>query len=213
MLALNLDQREDRERTLAAAKAGQTEAIEALLRLYCRHLRILAETQLDGRLKARVSPSDVVQETLFEAHHDIGQFRGSSEPEFLAWLRRILANNLARAFERHILAEKRDVHREVSIDDIGAKLDRSAARFHEFLVDQQATPSAVVDQGEQMLAVTCAMDALPEDYRAVIVMRHLEGLSFAEVAARLGRTPGACRMLWLRAIDQIRAQLSQEGWL
>lgn len=98
MPIVNLDSQEDRERLLASAKAGKGECVATLLNLYCHHLRILAETRLDARLRARVSPSDVVQETLYEAHCGFAQFRGQCEAEFLAWLRRILANNLALRF-------------------------------------------------------------------------------------------------------------------
>ena len=84
MLTANLDSQDDRERLLTAAKAGSGECVSELLKLYCHHLRILAETQLDGRLRARVSPSDVVQETLLEAPCGFAQFRGQSEEEFLA---------------------------------------------------------------------------------------------------------------------------------
>jgi RNA polymerase sigma-70 factor (ECF subfamily) len=154
-----------------------------------------------------------VQETLFEAHCGFAQFRGQTEVEFAAWLRRILANNLARAFERHVLAEKRDVHREVSMEEIGASLERSAARFQDIFVDQGATPGSAADRQERMLAVSAAMAKLPEDYRQVVIWRHLEGLAFADIAERLGKSAGACRMVWLRAIEQLRLALSREGWL
>ena len=213
VLTVNFDSQEDRERLFSSAKAVGGESIGLLLKLYCQHLQILAQTQLDVRLRARVSPSDVVQETLFEAHRGFAQFRGQTEAEFLAWLRRILANNLARAFERHVLAEKRDVHREVSIDEIGASLERSAARFQDIFAAQGASPSSQADQQERLLAVSAAMAKLPDDYQQVIVLRHLEGLSFTIIADRLERSAGACRMLWLRAIEQMRSALAQDGWL
>ena len=111
-----------------------------------------------------------------------------------------------------MLAEKRDVHREVSIEEIGASLDRSAARFQDIFADQGASPSDGVDQHERLLAVSAALSRLPDSYRQVIVLRHLEGCSFADVGQRLGRTAGACRMLWLRAIESMRESLSEEGW-
>ena len=212
MLNVNLDSQEDRQRLFASAKAGVGESVGMLLKLYCQHLQILAQTQLDGRLRTRVSPSDVVQETLLEAHRGFPQFRGQTEAEFLAWLRRILANNLARAFECHVLAEKRDVYREVSIRDIGTSLERSAARIQDLFVDQGASPSSQADQRERLLAVSAALAKLPDDYRDVIVLRHLEGLSFNTISERLQRSASACRMLWLRAIQQLRNALAEEGW-
>ena len=100
---------------LHQAKAGSGESLGRLLQLYANYLKLVVLAQLEQNLKARVSPSDVVQETFFEAHRDFVQFRGSTTPEFLAWLRRILVNNLSRVVEQHLLAEKRTVRREVSL--------------------------------------------------------------------------------------------------
>lgn len=213
MLAVSADSQDDRQRLLESAQRGGGEQVGQLLRLYWQHLRLLAETQLDGRLRRRVSPSDVVQETFFEAHRDFGQFRGRSEREFLAWLRRILANNLLRSVERHVLAEKRDVRREISLEEIGASLERSAARIENLLVAPQAPLSSQGDSQERTLALSAAMADLPADYRQVIVWRHVDGLPFNTIATRMGRSPGACRMLWLRAVDLLKQNLSREGWL
>ncbi|MDA0659522.1 MAG: sigma-70 family RNA polymerase sigma factor, partial [Planctomycetota bacterium] len=189
------------------------EQIGQLLKLYWEHLRILAETQLDGRLRRRVSPSDIVQETFFEANRDFGQFRGGSEREFMAWLRRILANNLLRAVERHVLTEKRDVRREISLEEIGASLERSAIRIEQLLVDPHSPASSQSDRQDRLLALSVAMSSLPDDYRRVLVWRHLDGISFNVIGERLDRSAGACRMLWLRAIDQMKQHLNREGWL
>ena len=80
-------------------------------------------------------------------------------------------------------------------------------------LDVQDTQEAAFTQEEvavlQVLADQLAQ--LPADYRDVLVLRHLEGLSFGEVAERMGRSPGAVRMLWLRAIDQLRERLDARG--
>lgn len=213
VLTLSTESQNDRQHLLESAKKMGGEQIGQLLKVYWQHLRILAETQLDGRLRRRVSPSDVVQETLFEANRDFGQFRGQSEREFLAWLRRILANNLLRAVERHVLTEKRDVRREVSLEEIGASLERSAVRIEQLLIDPHSPLSSQSDRQDRLLALSIAMSALPEDYRRVLVWRHLDGISFNVIGERLERSAGACRMLWLRAIDQMKQHLNREGWL
>lgn len=210
---MSVEGQPDRQQLLAEALRWGGETLGQLLVIYYKHLRILAEMQLDVRVRSRVSPSDVVQETLFEAHRDIGQFRGGTEAEFLGWLRKILANNLVRALERHVLTEKRDIRREISIELVGNSLERSAARLKDLLVDKGASPSSDVARQERMLAVSTVIAALPDDYRRVIVWRHLESLSFNEISERMDRSPGACRMLWLRAIEQLRQQLTQKGWV
>ena len=200
-------------RLLNAARGGEDGSLGQLLQLYANYLKLMATAKLDRKLRGRMSPSDVVQETLFEAHRDFAQFRGASEGEFLAWLRRILVNNLARVVERHVLAEKRDVRREISMDEIGASLERSTARLVAVLADRGDSPSSDAQRNEHTIVLADELAELPDDYREVIVLRHLEGLSFNEVADHMNRSEGAVRMLWMRAIAQLRLQLEKRGLL
>lgn len=200
-------------RLLSAAKNGEAESLGQLLEMYLNYLKLLARTQLDQKLQGRTSPSDVVQETLLEAHRDFPQFRGNHPEEFLGWLRRILINNLARVVQRHVLAEKRDVRREISIDDVGADVERSTARLVAVLADAGNSPSSDAQKHEAGLVLADELAELNADYRDVIVLRHLEGLSFADVAGKMGRTSGAVRMLWMRAIAQLRVRLESRGVL
>ncbi|HUT92260.1 MAG TPA: sigma-70 family RNA polymerase sigma factor [Thermoguttaceae bacterium] len=208
---MRLESPPDQEQLLRSARAGKLECLGQLLQLYGNYLKLLAATQIDEKLLARSSPSDVVQETFLEAHRDFGQFRGQSVPEFLAWLRRILVNNLSRLVEKHVLAEKRDVRRETSLGGIGGALERSAARLESVLVDQAASPSSNAQRREYAIILANQLAELSQDYRDVLVLRHLEGLPFGEVAERMGRSPGAVRMLWLRAIGQLRERLDARG--
>lgn len=201
------------EALLAAAQAGTNGCLSRLLQLYSNYLRLLAGAQLDNRLRARVSPSDVVQETLFEAHRDFGQFAGRSSGEFIGWLRKILIHNLARVVEHHLLAEKRDARREVSLDDIGGNIDRSATCLAAFLRDDITSPSSQVERHEQVVALAEILASLPPDYRQVIVLRHVEGRQFKEIADLLERSQGAARMLWFRAVEQLRQEFERRGLL
>jgi RNA polymerase sigma-70 factor (subfamily 1) len=103
------------------ARRGDKSSIGVLLQQYRIYLTVLASTQIDQRLQPRVSPSDVVQETMLRAHKNFGQFRGTTEAELLTWLRQILVNNLATFVEQHMLAARRDVRREVSIERLGRR--------------------------------------------------------------------------------------------
>jgi RNA polymerase sigma-70 factor, ECF subfamily len=200
-------------RLLGAAKEGHDECLGRLLQMYSSYLKILARTQIDRKLRARTSESDIVQDTLMEAHRDFVNFRGNRPDEFMAWLRKILINNLARIVERHVLAGKRDVRREISMNDVGASLQRSTARLANVLVDVGKSPSSGAQQHEAGLVLADELAALDEDYRDVIVLRHLEGLSFPEVAQRMERSPGAVRMLWMRAIAKLRERLHDRSVL
>ena len=191
-------------RLLDEARHGETEPLGQLLELYRNYLTILAATQLDRRLRRRMNPSDLVQETMLAAHRDFGKFRGDTEREFLAWLRQILINCLHHAIETHVKAKMRDVRCEVSIERVSAAMDRSAANLAQVLADPGPSPSVPVRQREHAVALANQLAKLRPQYRDVIVLRNLQGLAFDEIAERMNRKPGTVRMLWLRAIEKFK---------
>ena len=197
------------DRLFTSARQGSSACLGRLMTLYANYLKLLAMTQLDSRLRARVSPSDVVQESFFEAHRDFDQFRGQSTAEFVAWLRRIVVNNILRVVEQHLLAEKRDVRREVSIEEIGRRLEQSTLRLETLLAEATDSPSGCAVRREDEVLLADALAELPADYRDAIVLRHIEGLPFEVVAQRMGRSAGAVRMLWLRALKRLRETLER----
>jgi RNA polymerase sigma-70 factor (ECF subfamily) len=192
-----------------SARQGSSSCLGQLLALYSNYLKLLVAAQLDNRLRARVSPSDIVQESFFEAHRDFAEFRGKSMGEFVAWLRRIVVNNILRVVEQHVTAEKRDVRREVSLEEIGRRLEQSTVRLETLLAVQTDSPSGCVARREDELLLADTLAQLPDDYRDVIVLRHIEGLPFEQVAARMERSAGAVRMLWLRALKKMRESIEQ----
>ena len=198
------------EQLLARARNGQSDCLGPLLEIYRNYLYLLARTQIDLHVQGRVNPSDVVQETFLQACRKFGQFRGSSEREWLGWLRRILLNNLARVVEKQMRAKKRDVRREVSLDERVATLERSSAAVEAALASECSSPSHQARRRERVALVADQLARLPADYRDVIVLRNLEGLSFKEVAKRMERSPSAVRALWLRALEQLREQNTRE---
>jgi RNA polymerase sigma-70 factor, ECF subfamily len=189
---------------ISRARRGSKSSLGSLLEQYRNYLVVLAATQIDKRLQPRVSPSDVVQETMLRAHKNFGQFRGTTEQELLAWLRQILVNNLARFVEQHMLAARRDVRREVSIEKLGVALEQSTIQLAALVPSQGKSPSMAVQQREDAVVLADRLALLPDDYREVLVLRNLQGLQFEEVARRIGRSVGATRMLWLRAIEKLR---------
>lgn len=197
------------QRLLTQARDGAPEQVGQLLQLYRNYLLVLATTQFDRRLRRRLSPSDLVQETMLAAHRDFEQFRGRTEPQFLAWLRQILINCLHHAIETHVKAKMRDVRCEISIENLSVALDRSTARLSELLVDKAPSPGAPMRQRENAVAFANQLAALRPQYRDVIIMRNLQGLPFEEIAERMDRNSGAVRMLWLRAVDKLKR--STEG--
>ncbi len=195
---------------IRGARHGDTSSIGVLLQQYRNYLTVLASTQLEDRLQPRVSPSDVVQETMLRAHKNFGQFRGTTEAELLAWLRQILVNNLAKFVEQHMLAARRDVRREVSIERLGKALEQSTVQLAALLPADGKSPSMAVQQREEAVQLADRLAQLSADYREVLMLRNLQSLPFEEVARRMGRSVGATRMLWLRAIEKLRALYGSE---
>lgn len=194
----------DPQRLLNGARRSPDQRLGRLLELYRNYLRLLAESQLDRKLRARLSPSDLVQETMMEAHRDFSQFRGATESEFLCWLRQILVNNMSRQIEIHVLAEKRDIRREISLDRLRGALERSTAQLGAFLPGREDPPSAIAERRERAVILADIMSQLPPDHREVLVLRNLQGRPFQEVAERMGRSVPAAKMLWVRAIKSLR---------
>jgi RNA polymerase sigma-70 factor (ECF subfamily) len=124
------------EQLLHLARTGSTAALGRLLELYGNYLALLARLQIGKRLQGKLDPSDLVQETFLEAHRDFAQFRGDSEAEFVAWLRHILATNLANLVRHYYGAQRRDVRleRELAID-----LDQSSRVLDQGLIAAQST--------------------------------------------------------------------------
>jgi RNA polymerase sigma-70 factor (ECF subfamily) len=205
-----LNGRHDPGVLLEEARRGEKGALAPLLELYRNYLHLLARTQIDLHLQRRASPSDAVQETFLEAYRDFGQFRGKTEKEFRSWLRRILVHNLARLVEREVTAQKRSLGREVSFERKVRALDRSSIRIEETLVSGWSSPSAREERLELAAILADQLARLPERHREVIILRNLEGLSFDDVAARMGITSGAVRVLWLRALKRIKQRLQKE---
>ncbi|MCL4203633.1 MAG: sigma-70 family RNA polymerase sigma factor [Pirellulaceae bacterium] len=169
-------------------------------------LSVLARMEIDSRYQAKFSASDAVQQTLFEAWQGRDQFRGTSEGERMAWLRKILANQLARLARHYGAVQKRDAAREISLDQ---SLAASSMRLDGLLAADTSSPSAQAMRRERQVLLADVLERLPADYREVIILRNLEDLPHEEVARRMNRSPGAVRMLWLRALTQLRNELQQ----
>jgi RNA polymerase sigma-70 factor (ECF subfamily) len=195
---------------ISQARHGSGSSIGELLQLYRNYMTVLAATHIERRLQPRMSPSDIVQETMLRAHANFAQFRGATEQELMAWLRQILVNNLAKFVEQHVLAARRDVRREVSIERLGKALEQSTIQLAALLPAHVHTPSRVAEDREEAVLLADRMASLPPDYREVLLLRNLQGLPFEAVAERMKRSVSASRMLWLRAIEKLRASYNQE---
>jgi len=173
------------------------------LERYRGYLRLLAGLQMDERLRGKMDPSDLVQQTMLKAHQALGQFRGQSGAEQAAWLRQILANTLANAV-RDFGRAKRDVALERSLQ---AAVEDSSARLEAWLAADQSSPSQQAERNEQLLKLAEALAELPDDQREALLLRHCHGWQVAEIGKHLGRTRPAVASLLRRGLKQLREHL------
>ncbi len=194
----------DPEHLLHHARAGDRAALGSLLDLYRNYLSLLARLQIGRRLQRKVDPADVVQEVFLKAHSNFGQFRGTTEEKLIGWLRKILASKLVDLLRQYYGAQARDVRLE---RDLTAEMDRSSQFLDRALVARYSSPSHQAVRREQAVLLADALQRLPEAYREVLVLHHLEELSFPEVARRMDRTVDSVEKLWARALARLRRAL------
>src|SRR5437879_1103291 len=161
---------------LAAARAGDRAARDRLFAGCRDYLCLAARARVESWLRAKADASDLVQQTLLEAHRGFEQFHGGTEAEFLAWLRRILDHNAADLVRRYHATGKRHVGLEVPL---GVDGSASGGGFEPAAADD--SPSNEAAKRESELALAAALAELSPDHREVIMLRNLQRLPFDEV--------------------------------
>ena len=189
------------EQLIVDARTGNSSALGSLLELYRNYLRLLARVEIGRRLQGKLDASDLVQETFIEAHRNFGLFRGDAEPQLVSWLRQILAAKAANLVRHYFGTQGRDVRLE---QELARSIDNSSHALGAELAASMSSPSQTAARREQAVLLADALGRLPEDYRDVIVLRNLEGLTFPEVAQRMQRTQDSVEKLWLRGLARLR---------
>jgi RNA polymerase sigma-70 factor, ECF subfamily len=179
-----------------------TETLEP----FRKYLTVLAELHLDRRLRDKLDPSDVVQQTMLRAYSALGEVRDPQPEVLVAWLRRILARTLADAV-KHYERDKRDVALERSLE---ADLDHSASGFAAWLATDQTSPSSRAERNEELLRMVEALAELPESMREVVVLKHCQGWTLTQVAERIGRSVPAVASLLRRGLEGLRKRMKSE---
>jgi RNA polymerase sigma-70 factor (ECF subfamily) len=183
------------------AQQGDETARGALLENYRNYLELLARLEIGRRLQNKLDTSDLVQETFLEGHRNFSLFRGSSEAEFVNWLRGILAAKVCNLLRHYLGTQGRDVRREKGLE---INLDQSSRMLDRGLFAQESSPSQQVVRREQGVLLAEALSRLPKDYREVLVLRHLEELPFPDVAQRMNRSTDSVQKLWVRGLARLR---------
>jgi RNA polymerase sigma-70 factor (ECF subfamily) len=197
----------ENEWLLARARTGDAGALGRMLETFRPYLTLLARVQIGRRLQGKADAADMVQETFLEATRCFPQFRGSAESELTGWLRQILAARLSHLVRRYCGTQARDVRLERLLGD---ELDQSSQALNCVPIAEQSSPSQRASRHEQSVLLANALDRLRPDYREVLILRYLEGLTFPEVAARMERSLDSVEKLWVRALPRLRRALEPQ---
>jgi RNA polymerase sigma-70 factor (ECF subfamily) len=192
------------EEMLCLSRAGDAGARGKLLESFRNYLKLLARLEIRRQLQGKADASDVVQEVFLAAHRDFDTFRGTTEAELASWLRQILATRLANLVRHYQGTKRRDVRLERRLAD---DLDGSSRALAGGLVAMGSSPSERMLRRERAVLLADALLGLPEDYREAVLLHHFEGLSFAEVAERMGRSLDSVKKLWVRGLARLRYDL------
>jgi RNA polymerase sigma-70 factor (ECF subfamily) len=172
---------------------------------YRSALLLLARAQLARHQRLGLEASDLVHQTLLEACRDLKQFHGSTEAERFAWLRKILHRTFLDEYDRK-RAGKRDLARQA----LEADLTGSFVGLDELLAAQQTSPSERAMRNEELTRLADALEKLPEDQREAVTLKHLAGLTLAQISERMGRTQAAVAGLLYRGRIELQKLLVQE---
>ena len=186
---------------LQCACRGDQEALGKLLEWHRGYLRALAQRELRGQLRARLDASDLVQQTCMSAVRKFSSFEGRGIHEFVAWIRRIHEHNLHDAIREHVGAARRSMEKEeYSVPEWASAM----------MANPGPTPSSKAMHNEQSVLLMEALDHIPDAQREAIRLRHLEGLTLAEIATEMGRSEVAIAGLLKRGLQSLRKHFNHE---
>lgn len=183
------------------ARNGKPEDLDRLFAACRNYLTFVARAQVENWMQSKVDASDLVQQTLLEAHRDFSRFEGKTEGEWLAWLKRILSHNTGDFVRQFRGTSKRQINREVPL--ARPRDDSKMVGAPEPAADVES-PSQFLVRQELELQVADALATLTDDHQQVIILRNLQRLPFDEVARQMNRSRPAAQMLWLRAIRKLQ---------
>ncbi len=182
-----------RQAAFERARQGDSRALGELLESFRPYVRVIVHALRDRRLQGRVDDSDLIQDAFLEAQRSFPDFRGSGLSELAVWLRCIVVRTSQRTRRHYAETDKRDLAREQVVDELA-----------ELAADSGSSPSATATRHEEAARMAEALAQLPEEMQQVLLARHVDDLPHATIADQLGRTEGATRMLYLRALRRLR---------
>jgi len=170
-----------------------------------QRLLVLAERRLNPILLKRMSPEDVVSETYAAAAKRLAYFAAHDDVPIYYKLRTILLQTIADIVRRNLQAEARDAYREVESAKCKGESEEGAP--FDSLAADVTSPVSRVDRSERHALLRGAIAALAENDRAIIELRHFDGMGNSECAAALGLTEKAASIRYVRALERLRQKL------
>ena len=185
------------QQLVALAKDGNDSALNQLCNVYGERVHWIVRLRMGRELRSKLESMDLVQDVMFSALRDLGDFAYKDEGDFLRWLSKIAENRLRDKIDK-LHADKRDIRKEVRLDNHGPT---TGGRFFAVRGPIDATtPSVIMSRKEDLDELAKAMDELKPEYKEVIVLTKIEGLSYKEISDKLGKSSEAVRKLVSRAM-------------
>ncbi len=204
------DSRPPLDTLVAEARSGQEGALEDLLSRYRHLVSLMVRSRFrGGRLSGRVDSSDIVQDILVRVASHIGDFAGRDQFAFEAWLRRIAEREVLRQVEFHLGAARRDAGREAQMAGADGG-DRPSLILAGWLESSVTSPSLAAVRKERAVLLADALARLPDDYRELLVLRHIEERPFDEIGELMDRSSAAVRTMWVRALRKLKEAIGVE---
>jgi RNA polymerase sigma-70 factor (ECF subfamily) len=192
-------------RLIQQAADGDDGAYQDLFDRFRDHLKRYVDMRMDSRLRQRVDPSDVIQETQIAAHRRLGDFLERRPMPFRIWLRKMAHEQMLNLRKMHVRSQRRSLRREVAVPERSSML--LAGQF----VDGGLSPSTQMIKKEQQMAVATMLNLLADADREVLLMRFIEGLSYAEIGYSLEIDAAAARKRSSRALRRMRERIKEAG--
>jgi len=191
---------EKTQHLVALAKEGDQTALNQLCCVYGERVRRIIRFRLDRKLRSKLDSVDVVQDVLLLAMEGLNNFTYRSEGDFLRWLSRIAENKIRDIFDE-FHTEKRDIRKEIPFKEQGRS---SGGTTGAVLGPMRVpTPSVIMCKKEALDKLEKALDELKPEYKEVVMLKRIEGLSYEEIGERLGKSAKAVSMLLYRAMTAL----------
>jgi RNA polymerase sigma-70 factor (ECF subfamily) len=182
------------------AKGGDESALERLYRVYGERVRWMVRFRMGKALRSRLESMDLVQDVFVNAFGAIEDFTYKNEGDFVRWLSKIAQNTLANNWDK-LHAAKRDIRKEHRFRSHNSATDGALREVKRNL--DATTPSVIMSKQEDLAKLEKAIDELKPQYRDIVVLSKIEGLSYKDIGKKLGKSPDAVRMLMPSAMAEL----------